>query len=63
MVDFEYFAGEPGTGPTFLMMSGSYVSSEWRFSSATDAKLGGGGTDAPSSYERPPVAAAVEGRR
>jgi protease-4 len=29
MVDFEYFAGEPGTGPTFLMMPGSYVSSSW----------------------------------
>ncbi|WP_162562550.1 S49 family peptidase [Salinigranum rubrum] len=29
MVDFEYFAGEPGTGPTFLMMPGSYVGSSW----------------------------------
>ena len=34
MVDFEYFAGEPGSGPTFLMMPGSYVSSEWRLSAA-----------------------------
>jgi protease-4 len=30
MVDFGYFAGEPGGGPTFLMMPGSYVSPEWK---------------------------------
>jgi protease-4 len=64
MVDFEYFAGTPGTGPTFLMMPGSYVSSEWRYSAATDLTRSGTDTDAPASYERPPVrAAAVEGRR
>ena len=34
MVDFEYFAGEPGTGPTFLMMPGAYVSTEWQLSAA-----------------------------
>jgi protease-4 len=61
MVDFEYFAGEPGSGPTFLMMSGSYVSNDWQFSSATNAEFGGSGTDARTSYERPPVAAAVAG--
>ncbi|WP_136600936.1 S49 family peptidase [Salinigranum halophilum] len=36
MVDFEYFSGAPGTGPTFLMMPGSYVSSSWELGTTGD---------------------------
>jgi protease-4 len=53
MVEFEYFAGEPGSGPTFLMMPGSYVSDEWALQASAEA---GSATDAsdgdPSSDRR-----------
>ncbi|WP_152043179.1 S49 family peptidase [Salinigranum salinum] len=69
MVEFEYFAGRPGTGPTFLMMPGSYVSSQWQLSSATTAQatMAGAGTGTSqgataSAFETPPIRAATEGR-
>jgi protease-4 len=67
MVDFEYFAGEPGTGPTFLMMPGSYVSSSWRFEAATAAGTGTGpgvsGVGGAAGAYEPPVQAATAGGR
>jgi protease-4 len=67
MVEFEYFAGRPGTGPTFLMMPGSYVSSQWQLSPATTARatMAGVGTSraaTAATYETPPIRAAAEGR-
>jgi hypothetical protein len=68
MVDFEYFAGRPGTGPTFLMMPGSYVSTEWQLdaaaatNAAADGGLSGSGS-ATGAYERPPIRAAAAGGR
>jgi protease-4 len=68
MVDFEYFAGEPGTGPTFLMMPGSYVSSEWQLSAAAatsaETQAGGSGTaDLSGAHATRPVRAPAAGGR
>jgi protease-4 len=74
MVDFEYFAGEPGTGPTFLMMPGSYVSADWQLSAAAasasassaEAEAGAGtsGTaDLSGAHGTPPIRAPVAGGR
>jgi protease-4 len=68
MVDFEYFAGRPGTGPTFLMMPGSYVSTEWQLdaAAATNAAADGGvsgSASAPGAYGQRPIRAAAAGGR
>jgi protease-4 len=72
MVDFEYFAGEPGSGPTFLMMPGSYVSSSWTLTTSGDVDTdatASGSVDAGSvsvrreSTTAPPVRAVTAGGR
>ena len=63
MVSFEYFAGEPGSGPTFLMMPGTYASSQWKTSAATDAVRGSSETNSMTVNQPMPVRAAAAGGR